>query len=80
MENKTNKLINMLSGKLRAFLETEVAVIIVTGAMGITSCIAGNKDDLIDVAIYFIILTLMAILLRAISLYQDLKRLKDDKK
>lgn len=80
MENKTNKLINMLSGNLRAFLETEIIVVISMGILAIAAYIAADINGLIDIVIYFMIVTIIVILLYAISLYQDLKRLKDDKK
>lgn len=79
MENNTDKLIDILIGNLRTFLETEVIVIIAMGILAIASYIGDNNIP-IDIVIYFIVVTIINILLCAISLHQDLKRLKDDKK
>lgn len=78
-KDKTDKLINIISGNLRTLLETEVIVIIAMSILAIASYIGDNNIP-IDIVIYFIVVTIINILLCAISLYQDLKRLKDDKK
>lgn len=78
-KDKTDKLINIISGNLRTLLETEVIVIIAMSILAIVSYIGDNNIP-IDMVIYFIVVTIINILLCAISLYQDLKRLKDDKK
>lgn len=79
MENNTDKLIDILIGNLRTFLETEVIVIIAMGILAIASYMGDNNIP-IDIVIYFIVVTIINILLCAISLYQDMKKLKDDKK
>lgn len=75
-----NKLIDILYGNLGAFLETEIIVVISMGILAITAYIAADINGLINIVIYFMVVTIIVILLYAISLYQDLKRLKDDKK
>lgn len=75
-----NKLIDILYGNLREFLETEIIVVIGTGILAIAAYIATDINGLINIVIYFMAVTIIVILLYAISLYQDLKRLKDDKK
>lgn len=78
-KDKTDKLINIISGNLRTLLETEVIIIIAMSILTIASYIGDNNIP-IDIVIYFIVVTIINVLLCAISLYQDLKRLKDDKK
>lgn len=75
-----NKLIDILYGNLGAFLETEIIVVISMGILAITAYIAADINGLINIVIYFMVVTIIVILLYVISLYQDLKRLKDDKK